>query len=76
MKTVALSFVGTKIDAGKGPDRWNHWRPNVALCQQDDLVVDRLDQSGPVGVVPCGERLVPGLAGQQGGARGRDDDGE
>ena len=43
MKTVALSFVGTKIDAGKGPDRWNRWRPNVALCQQDDLVIDRLD---------------------------------
>ncbi len=43
MKTVALSFVGTKIDAGKGPDRWNRWRPSVALCQQDDLVIDRLD---------------------------------
>lgn len=43
MKTVALSFVGTKIDAGKGPDRWNRWRPNVALCQQDDLIIDRLD---------------------------------
>jgi transcriptional regulatory protein RtcR len=43
MKTVALSFLGTQIDAGKGPDRWNRWRPNVALCQQDDLVVDRLE---------------------------------
>jgi transcriptional regulatory protein RtcR len=43
MKTVALSFLGTQIDAGKGPDRWNRWRPNVALCQQDDLVIDRFD---------------------------------
>lgn len=43
MKTVALSFLGTQIDAGKGPDRWNRWRPNVALCQQDDLLIDRLE---------------------------------
>jgi transcriptional regulatory protein RtcR len=43
MKTVALSFLGTQLDAGKGPDRWNRWRPSVALCQQDDLVIDRFD---------------------------------
>ena len=43
MKTVALSFLGTQIDAGKGPDRWNRWRPSVALCQQDDLVIDRFE---------------------------------
>ena len=43
MKTVALSFLGTQIAAGKGPDRWNRWRPSVALCQQDDLVIDRFD---------------------------------
>jgi len=43
MKTVALSFLGTQIDAGKSPDRWNRWRPNIALCQQDDLVIDRLE---------------------------------
>lgn len=43
MATVAFSFLGVQIDAGKGPDRWNRWRPNVALCQQDDLVVDRLE---------------------------------
>ena len=43
MKTVALSLLGTQIDAGKGPDRWSRWRPNVALCQQDDLLIDRLE---------------------------------
>ena len=43
MRTVALSFLGTQIDAGKGPDRWNRWRPSVALCQQEDLVIDRFD---------------------------------
>lgn len=43
MKTVALSFLGTQIDAGKGPDRWNRWRPTIGLCQQDDLLIDRLE---------------------------------
>lgn len=43
MKTVAISVLGTQIDAGKNADRWNRWRPNVALCQQDDLIIDRLE---------------------------------
>lgn len=43
MDVVALSFLGTQIDAGKNHDRWSRWRPNIALCQQDDLIVDRLE---------------------------------
>ena len=43
MRTVAFSLLGTQIDAGKGPDRWNRWRPNVALCQYEDLLIDRLE---------------------------------
>ena len=40
MDVVALSFLGTQIDAGKNHDRWSRWRPNIALCQQDDLIVN------------------------------------
>ncbi len=40
--TVVLGVVGTQLDAGRGPSRWERWRPTVALCQQDDLVVDAL----------------------------------
>lgn len=43
MKTVVLSFLGTQLDAGKSAERWSRWRPNVALCQHDDLLVDRLE---------------------------------
>src|SRR5262245_12496461 len=42
-KTVVFSMLGTTLDAGKGPDRWDRWRPTVALCQHDDFVVDRLE---------------------------------
>jgi transcriptional regulatory protein RtcR len=41
-KQVVIGFLGTTLDAGTD-NRWGRWRPTVALCQHDDLVVDRLD---------------------------------
>lgn len=43
MKKVVIGLLGTVIDAGKGDNRWNLWRPTVALCQHEDLVIDRLE---------------------------------
>ena len=42
-KTVAIGMLGTTLDKGRGPDRWNRWRPSVSVCQQPDLVVDRYE---------------------------------
>ena len=42
-KSVAIGFLGTTLDVGKGPQRWLRWRPTVALCQHPDLIVDRLE---------------------------------
>ncbi|WP_044872199.1 RNA repair transcriptional activator RtcR [Pseudomonas sp. LFM046] len=43
-RTVAIGFVGATLDrVGKGAARWQKWRPTVALCQQQDLLVDRLE---------------------------------
>lgn len=43
-KTVVIGFLGTQLDyTGKGSPRWDKWRPTVALCQQEDLVVHRLE---------------------------------
>lgn len=42
-RVVVLSLLGTTLDAGKGPRRWERWRPTVALCQHEDLIVDRLE---------------------------------
>jgi len=39
---VVFGILGTQLDAGKGPSRWERWRPTVALCQHDDLLVSRL----------------------------------
>ncbi|MFZ2656626.1 MAG: RNA repair transcriptional activator RtcR [Victivallales bacterium] len=43
MKRVAIGLLGPVLDQGRGPDRWNRWRPTVGLCQQEDLPFDRLD---------------------------------
>ena len=41
--TVALGLLGPVLDRGEGADRWQKWRPTVALCQQEDLLVHRLE---------------------------------
>lgn len=43
MKTVAIGFLGTMLDRGFKEDRWDRWRPTIALCQQEDLQIDRLE---------------------------------
>src|SRR3982750_860474 len=42
-KLVVIGMLGTTLDQGKGPQRWQRWRPTVALCQHEDLLVDRLE---------------------------------
>ena len=42
-RTVVLGLLGTVLDRGKGPERWTRWRPTVALCQHEDMLVDRLE---------------------------------
>lgn len=41
--SVVIGLLGTTLDAGKGPARWERWRPTVALCGQQDFVVSRLE---------------------------------
>ncbi len=42
-KLVVLGFLGTTLDAGRGPQRWDRWRPSVALSQHEDLLIDRIE---------------------------------
>ena len=42
-RTVVFGFLGTTLDRMGGVQRWSKWRPTVALCQQDDLVVSRFE---------------------------------
>jgi transcriptional regulatory protein RtcR len=42
-RTVVIGLLGTTIDRGKGTKRWEGWRPSVAACQHEDLLVDRFE---------------------------------
>jgi len=42
-RLVILGFLGSQLDKGGRSDRWEKWRPTVALMQHEDLVVDRFE---------------------------------
>ena len=42
-KTVVIGMLGSTLDQGFTPQRWERWRPTVALGQHPDLLIDRLD---------------------------------
>jgi transcriptional regulatory protein RtcR len=43
LPVVAVGLLGTTLDVGKHPDRWQNWRPTVSVCRQPDLVVSRFE---------------------------------
>ena len=42
-RTVAIGLLGPTLDRGKDAARWEAWRPTVALCQHEDLLIDRFE---------------------------------
>ncbi len=42
-KTVIVAVLGSQLDQGRGDGRWARWRPTVAICQHEDMIVDRLE---------------------------------
>ncbi|MEK7269327.1 MAG: RNA repair transcriptional activator RtcR [Planctomycetota bacterium] len=42
-KRVVIGLLGPVLDKGVGPERWEHWRPTVSLCQHENLLVDRFE---------------------------------
>jgi len=42
-RIVVLGLLGTTLDRGKGPGRWEAWRPSIAACQHEDLLIDRFE---------------------------------
>ncbi|MFO1001885.1 MAG: RNA repair transcriptional activator RtcR [Planctomycetaceae bacterium] len=38
-----IGLLGSKLDAGRSQDRWSRWRPSVAACQHEDLLIGRFE---------------------------------
>ena len=46
-KVVVFGLLGTTLDRGKGPKRWEAWRPSVAISRHPDLLIDRIELLHP-----------------------------
>lgn len=40
---VVIGMLGSTLDAGMGPKRWEKWRPTVAMCRHEDLLISRIE---------------------------------
>src|SRR5687768_11251 len=56
-QTVLIGLLGTTIDRGKGAKRWESWRPSLAACQHDDLLIDRFELLHPQGFTTLAETV-------------------
>lgn len=58
-KRVVIGVLGTQLDRrGKRQNRWTKWRPSVALCQHDDLPIDRFELLHQPRDINLAERLA------------------
>jgi transcriptional regulatory protein RtcR len=60
---VVIGFLGTTLDAGKKEERWQRWRPSVALCQFPDFPVDRLELLHDNRAAPLAEQIAADIGG-------------
>lgn len=42
-KRVIFGLLGTTLDSGHSPTRWERWRPTISLAQHEDLAIDRME---------------------------------
>jgi transcriptional regulatory protein RtcR len=40
---VVIGFIGTQLDSGVGPGRWEKWRPTVSLGMHEHFLVKRME---------------------------------
>jgi transcriptional regulatory protein RtcR len=59
MKQVAIGLLGSRLDQSiDDANRWQTWRPSVAICQHEDLLIDRFELIYDAAVA----RLASGVA--------------
>ncbi|ATB32347.1 RNA repair transcriptional activator RtcR [Melittangium boletus] len=61
-ETVVIGMLGTTLDTGRTPKRWERWRPTVGLCQQEDLVVHRLELLHPPAQADLAQTVTADIA--------------
>jgi transcriptional regulatory protein RtcR len=59
---VVIGLLGPVLDQGRGPTRWERWRPTVSVCQQEDLLVARFELLHQTRFVALANQLVADIA--------------
>jgi len=59
---VVIGLLGTMLDRGTGPNRWEAWRPTVAVCQHEDLLVSRLELLSPARYTTLSQTICRDIA--------------
>lgn len=62
MKRVAFGLLGTTLDLGSNPARWERWRPTVSVCQHEDLAIDRFELIYPRMGTSLAQRIAADIA--------------
>jgi transcriptional regulatory protein RtcR len=60
--TVVIGLLGTTLDTGASPDRWERWRPSVAICQHDHFSISRFELLRGTRYEPLARTVVQDIA--------------
>jgi transcriptional regulatory protein RtcR len=59
---ITFGFLGSTLDRAQGAERWSKWRPTVAMCQQEDLLISRLELLVEPKFADLAKRVVADIA--------------
>jgi transcriptional regulatory protein RtcR len=60
-RRVAIGILGTTLDSGRH-NRWQRWRPTVAICRQPGLFIDRLELIHGSGAANLARQVIGDIA--------------
>lgn len=60
--TVVIGLLGPVLDSGAREQRWERWRPSVAVCQHPDLLVSRFELLHPPQYAPLARLIRQDIA--------------
>jgi transcriptional regulatory protein RtcR len=58
MKYILISLLGTTLDKGFKENRWERWRPSVAICQHEDLLINEYHLIYPAKFLRLANRIT------------------
>lgn len=56
-RRTVIGFLGEPVELGRHPNRWERWRPTVALCQLEAFHIDRFELLHKPAATPAAHRI-------------------